>query len=392
MKTKSLRWSASGLAAFLVIGLVACPNPTVVPDNDGIPDSAEVPGSTFGGLDLYAMGARVGQRDIFIELDNMTSSAPALNPQRAALDKFVAAFATKNIVLHIDAGDAFSPTFDPANYNLGNAQRLLPFSQSMTLTPKAGFSSVQEFKNQYFAANRSQIFYYMVLGSSQNANGTAGSSGLAEIIGSNSMVSFGGWSLNTSSPAKTNQLINIMASTMMHEFGHNLGLRHGGDENKNYKPNYVSIMNYMYQLDCIGPTTGPSIADRYFYNLNSSKYPESSMVNNARTDTCSIDYSNGSSSSLNENTLNENDGMGRGAGFVDWNDNGTAQTNLSFNLNPDSDTVKDTLTDYDDWKNIQLGFANLGNGNVRPQNTIQEISDESPPNPSFLEHLAKDHQ
>ncbi len=35
---------------------------------------------------------------------------------------------------------------------------------------------------------------------------------------------------------------------IMHELGHNLGLRHGGDENVNYKPNYLSIMNYSFQL------------------------------------------------------------------------------------------------------------------------------------------------
>jgi hypothetical protein len=33
----------------------------------------------------------------------------------------------------------------------------------------------------------------------------------------------------------------------MHELGHNLGLDHGGDDDKNYKPNYLSIMNYQFQ-------------------------------------------------------------------------------------------------------------------------------------------------
>ena len=34
------------------------------------------------------------------------------------------------------------------------------------------------------------------------------------------------------------------ATTIMHELGHNLNLSHGGFEETNYKPNYVSIMNY----------------------------------------------------------------------------------------------------------------------------------------------------
>ncbi|MGW2563115.1 CARDB domain-containing protein [Streptomyces sp. NPDC001514] len=34
------------------------------------------------------------------------------------------------------------------------------------------------------------------------------------------------------------------AGSLMHELGHNLGLDHGGDEEHNCKPNYVSVMNY----------------------------------------------------------------------------------------------------------------------------------------------------
>jgi hypothetical protein len=37
------------------------------------------------------------------------------------------------------------------------------------------------------------------------------------------------------------------AGTIMHEFGHNLGLLHGGAVGGNCKPNYVSVMNYDHQ-------------------------------------------------------------------------------------------------------------------------------------------------
>ena len=40
----------------------------------------------------------------------------------------------------------------------------------------------------------------------------------------------------------------MQADTLMHELGHNLGLRHGGDEDFNFKPNYLSIMSYMFQM------------------------------------------------------------------------------------------------------------------------------------------------
>ncbi len=35
------------------------------------------------------------------------------------------------------------------------------------------------------------------------------------------------------------------ASLFIHELGHNLGLRHGGGDNFNNKPNYFSSMNYL---------------------------------------------------------------------------------------------------------------------------------------------------
>jgi hypothetical protein len=41
--------------------------------------------------------------------------------------------------------------------------------------------------------------------------------------------------------------------TFMHELGHNLGLDHGGNDSMNYKPNYLSVMNYSFQMTSIVP-------------------------------------------------------------------------------------------------------------------------------------------
>jgi hypothetical protein len=37
----------------------------------------------------------------------------------------------------------------------------------------------------------------------------------------------------------------------MHELGHNLGLRHGGADDTNFKPGYASVMNYAFQMSGI---------------------------------------------------------------------------------------------------------------------------------------------
>ena len=41
---------------------------------------------------------------------------------------------------------------------------------------------------------------------------------------------------------------NTFREVMLHELGHTLGLRHGGDDDSNCEPNYVSAMNYDNQF------------------------------------------------------------------------------------------------------------------------------------------------
>jgi hypothetical protein len=64
-------------------------------DGDGIPDSAKINGKTFAGLDLYAMGARPGQRDVFMQIDSMNSNDPGIILRPEAAQKLVDTFANK---------------------------------------------------------------------------------------------------------------------------------------------------------------------------------------------------------------------------------------------------------------------------------------------------------
>lgn len=43
--------------------------------------------------------------------------------------------------------------------------------------------------------------------------------------------------------------IDKLEATILHELGHTLGLSHGGGQYFNCKPNYLSVMNYLFQLD-----------------------------------------------------------------------------------------------------------------------------------------------
>jgi hypothetical protein len=81
-----------------------------------------------------------------------------------------------------------------------------------------------------------------------------------------------------------------------------------------------------------------------------------------------MNYSNGTSSPLDENALLESANIGRGSNsgsYADWNLSGTLNsTAISKDLNADG--IKSILKDYDDWSNINLPFARSPQGNSGP--------------------------
>jgi hypothetical protein len=82
-------------------------------------------------------------------------------------------------------------------------------------------------------------------------------SGLAEVSGNDFVVSLGGREVDLLHEGGTFS----DGSTFMHELGHNLGLLHGGGDDLNAKPNYLSVMNYRYQFGGItfASTVGSSL-------------------------------------------------------------------------------------------------------------------------------------
>ncbi|MDP4505918.1 CARDB domain-containing protein [Nonomuraea turcica] len=99
------------------------------------------------------------------------------------------------------------------------------------------------------------------------------------------------------------------AGTIMHELGHALSLQHGGDTGENWKPNYISVMNYFFQTG-IPNSPPPLLVDE---------------LRDWKKGAVRLGYSSGKLPELKEPQLNEADGIKDGTDYTFWwHDNPTA--------------------------------------------------------------------
>ena len=192
-------------------------------DADNLSDAAELFG--WNGVDLAYFGAKPRHKDTFIEIDYF----PGLKPQAAAVAKVVKAFA--------DAPVSNPDGKTGVNLIIDLNQQIAAADVDNNLSPV--WTDFDVIKNKYYHSRRNDIFHYALFANRYNSGSSSGRS--RGIPGHDFLVTLGNWS----TPGGTMQQ---QAGTLMHEFGHNLGLRHGGHENRNRKPNYLSIMSYNYQL------------------------------------------------------------------------------------------------------------------------------------------------
>jgi len=68
------------------------------------------------------------------------------------------------------------------------------------------------------------------------------------------------------------------SATFMHELGHNLGLGHDGGDGINCKPNYFSVMNYLFQFPSLISSRPLDYSRSALATLNKANLNESSGI------------------------------------------------------------------------------------------------------------------
>lgn len=327
-------------------------------DEDGIPDCSEQLGSTFAGLPLYDWGARQGVRDVFIEIDYMQSASVNLTPRLAALEKVAEVFAGREIALHLDFALAENGATGAVRSLGGSGE--VPHASVLSYEQRgADIANVYDLKGVHFDPARRQIFHYAVFGDLLPSSGDGTTLGLAEMYGNDIALGLG--ALPNLGYDTEMAVTNAHALVFMHEFGHNLGLDHGGGDEFNFKPNYLSIMNYLYGKGL--PALGASEGDRYYYETNRAG-GDCDLIVDPRDlgngpfgdiDDFRIDFSDGFAAAIDEQEVSEQGGLGRGTGSVDYNcDGNISASSYALDLNADDDMT--LLEDFDDWGNLSFFF------------------------------------
>jgi uncharacterized repeat protein (TIGR01451 family) len=148
------------------------------------------------------------------------------------------------------------------------------------------------------------------------------------------------------------------ASTFLHEIGHALGLDHGGGDEINCKPNYLSVMNYTLQFPIRDPSRPLDYSSAALGTLNEKG---------------GLDETKGIGGPANRQTLYGVGGKLRtrpaNSASIDWNEkdglekDATADINFISSIRPSSDrggcstpSADQELHGYDDWQHIVYSF------------------------------------
>ncbi|MCA1682614.1 MAG: DUF11 domain-containing protein [Actinobacteria bacterium] len=222
-------------------------------DDDGIPDDVERFGVRDGNgnlvADLATMGADPCRKSIALEVDWMGGAADGHThrPTDAAVNDAVAAMNGAPLPAATQC-PYFGFPQQPAGVNL-----LIDRSNQIpeqAVFPLSSLPGVRDSGN--FNPDRRPYFHYVLFVHDQKKDDS--SSGRCCSDNRDYIASLGSWGNQVGT-------FRDQSGTILHELGHSLSLGHGGSDGTNYKPNYLSVMNYSFDPTGIPDSTIPANID-----------------------------------------------------------------------------------------------------------------------------------
>jgi hypothetical protein len=307
-------------------------------DGDGLADGDEALG-TLSGLDLPAMGVDPRRKNILLEYDwfvdaneaggpnNCAPPGPhSHRPSQGALDIVTVAFAAAP-ASNPDGSLGIDVVHDVGQGGALGGGSEVPDTDGIVDGSATGAEYTQAY-NAHFALNRRGYFHYVLLPHGFVQNGVDNLSGSAQVDD--------GTRRDRMMVSMHCQATDEKAgNTILHELGHNLGLRHGGGTDCNYKPNYDSIMNYRFQFDGVDVDCD-GLSDHV------------------------ADFSRGLRIAIDENAVDETRGV-CGDQPIDFTASDGLQPAVLANLNSYANEpaqcggVFTVLADHDDWAGLEIG-------------------------------------
>jgi len=364
---------------------VACANCGNDTDGDGIPDDWELGTADFvdcdGGADieLANAGATVGAKDAYLFIAYMSTDCSDTSdayqqtvhshkPLAADRQRMMDAFDFASMVLHLET--KCIPHFQQVSM-AHHRENKDPDCNAVE-----DYAYLHRLKARYMEPWRRGIYRFGLFAhgpvqsdptsdqlNDDKCTSTNIKDGDSEANGDDFRVfaskAVAGLPVGSKSKTETN--------TGFHEYGHTLGLFHGGAGDTNRKPNFQSSMNYRYTV-----------------------VQQQAFVGATRNDTVAIlDYSHDKEDDLQETALDEAAGFvskrpdgqvrlmtwkcpegattpeqpylpapqGGVAGFADWNCNGVNDGATAFDLDLNGDGQTNALTGHDDWQKVRLPEA-----------------------------------
>lgn len=225
-------------------------------DDDGIPDGVErfgLPDANGNLTPLTGVQMDPCRKTIALEVDWMADGAHSHRPTDAAVADAVAAMDSAPV--DANAPGSGEPPCPYAGFPAKprGVQLVIDRSNSVPEQAVFPFSSLAGVRDApgNFAKARRPYMHYVLFAHDQAKNDST--SGRCCIDHRDFLVSLGSWGTNANS-------FRDQSGTILHELGHSLTLGHGGGDERNYKPNYLSVMNYSFDpLGIPDPTIAANI-------------------------------------------------------------------------------------------------------------------------------------